>query len=144
MRLCFAEATKLFELRISHKKTEVLHHPGQRTPHTYTHTHIRIDQKSHYQECTISSDAQTDKEIYNRLAKAVSAFVRLYKRVCNNRRMKQSTKTRAQSPLLCGLKSWVLYLHHPPLCYQHPLQISLYSLNVSDSLAPTLFSTSTG
>ena len=42
--------------------------------------------------CTILSDAKIDKEIDNRLAKANSAFGRLYKFVWNNKSLKCKTK----------------------------------------------------
>ena len=76
---CFADASQLFGLEVSLKKTETLHQP---TPHEeYRPPHICIGdtelkstQQFTYLGCTISSDAKIDKEIDNRLAKANSSF----------------------------------------------------------------------
>jgi len=70
-----------------------------------------------YLGCTISSDAKIDKEIDNRLAKASSAFGRLYKRVWNNRHLKKGTKISVYraavlTTLLYGAESWVTYRRH--------------------------------
>ena len=45
-----------------------------------------------YLGCVIASDANIDKEVDNGLAKANSAFGRLYKRVWNNKNQKKDTK----------------------------------------------------
>ena len=89
---CFAEAAQLFGLEVSLKKTEVLHQLSLQEE--YHPPHISIGQSERktvhqfcYLGCTISSDAKIDKEIDNRLAKASSAFGRLYKRVWNNRHL---------------------------------------------------------
>ena len=116
---CFAEAAQLFGLEISLKKTEVLH---QTAPQEEYHPpHISIDEtelntvhKFTYLGCTISSDAKIDKEINNRLAKANSAFGRLYKRVWGNKHLKNSTKISVYraavlTALLYGSESWVTY-----------------------------------
>ena len=94
---CFAEAAHLFGLEISLQKTEVLHQPAPQEE--YHPPHISIDEtelntvhKFAYLGCIISSDAKIDKEIDNRLANANSAFGRLYKRVCGNKHLKNSTK----------------------------------------------------
>ena len=69
-------------------------------------------QQFSYQGYTISSDARIDKEVDNRLAKASSAFDRLYKRVWNNKNMKTQTKisvywTVVLTILLYGSEAWV-------------------------------------
>ena len=69
-------------------------------------------QQFSYQGYTISSDARIDKEVDNRLAKASSAFDRLYKRVWNNKNMKTQTKisvywTVVLTTLLYGSEAWV-------------------------------------
>ena len=99
--------------------TEVLH---QRAPQEEYHPpHISIDEtelntvhKFAYLGCIISSDAKIDKEIDNRLAKANSAFGRLYKRVWGNKHLKNSTKISVYraavlTALLYGSESWVTY-----------------------------------
>ena len=69
-------------------------------------------QQFSYQGYTISSDARIDKEVDNRLAKASSAFDRLYKRVRNNKNMKTQTKISVYwavvlTTLLYGSEAWV-------------------------------------
>lgn len=119
---CFAEATQLFGLEVSLKKTVVLHQPAPREeyrpPHiTIGETELKTVHQFTYLGCTITSDAKIDKEVDNRLAKANSAFGRLYKRVWNNRQLKKSTKISVYravvlTTLLYGSESWVTYRHH--------------------------------
>ena len=116
---CFAEAAQLFGLEISLKKTEVLHQPAPQDE--YHPPHISIDEtelntvhKCAYLGCIISSDAKIDKEIDNWLAKANSAFGRLYKRVWGNKHLENSTKISVYmaavlTALLYGSESWVTY-----------------------------------
>jgi len=94
---CFAEASQLFGLEVSLKKTEVLHQPTPqeafRPPHkTIGETELKAVQQFTYLGCTIYSDAKIDKEVDNRLAKASSVFGRLYSRVWNNKHLKKATK----------------------------------------------------
>ena len=96
---CFADASRLFGLEVSLKKTEVLHQPAPneeyRPPHiSISGTELKTTQQLTYLGCTISSDGKIDNEIDNRLAKANSSFVRLYKRVWNNKNLKSKTKIR--------------------------------------------------
>ena len=118
---CFADASRLFGLEVSLKKTEILHQP---TPHEeYRPPHIcsgdnelKSTQQFTYLGCTISSDAKIDKEIDNRLAKD-SSFGRLYKRVWNNNSLKCKTKIRVYRPvvlttLLYSSETWVTYHSH--------------------------------
>ena len=70
-----------------------------------------------YLGCTITSDAKIDRDIDNRLAKANSAFGRLYNRVWKNKHLKKSTKISVYravvlTTLLYGSESWVTYRHH--------------------------------
>lgn len=78
------------------KKTEVLHQPPPQEeyhPRISIHeTELKTVQQFTYLGCTISSDAKLDKEIDSRLAKANSAFGRLYKRVWSSKHLKTSTK----------------------------------------------------
>ena len=86
---CFAEASQFFGLEVSLKETEVLHQP---TPREEYHpprifigeSELKMVGKFTYLGCTISSHGKIDKEIDSRLAKANSAFGRLYKRLWNN------------------------------------------------------------
>ena len=119
---CFAEATQLFGLEVSLKKTEVLHQPAPQEaycpPHiTIGETELKAVQQFTYLGCTISSDARIDKEVDNRLAKASSAFGRLHSRVWNNKHLKKATKISVYravvlTTLLYGSESWVTYGHH--------------------------------
>ena len=70
-----------------------------------------------YLGCTISSDARSNKEVDNRLAKASSAFGRLYERVWNNKNLKIQTKISVYravllTTLLYGSEAWVTYRSH--------------------------------
>ena len=82
-------------------------------PHiTISETELKSVQQFSYQGCTISSDARMDKEVDNRLAKASSAFDRLYKTVWNNKNMKTQTKISVYwavvlTTLLYGSEAWV-------------------------------------
>ena len=121
---CFAQAAQLFGLEISLKKTdlEVLHQPAPKE--TYRPPHIAIGETElkavlqfTYLECTISSDAKIDKEVDNRLAKANSAFGRLYSSVWSSKHLKKSTKISIYRPvvlptLLYGSETLVTYSHH--------------------------------
>jgi hypothetical protein len=122
---CFAEAAQLFGLEVSLKKTEVLHQPAQQeesqAPHIFIgDTELKVPPQFTYLGSTITSDAKIDKEIDNRLAKANSAFGRLYKKVWNNNHLKVGTKISVHravvlTTLLYGSESWVPYPpSHPP------------------------------
>ena len=83
--------------------------------------------------CTILSDAKIDKEIDNRLAKANSAFGRLYKCVWNNKSLKCKTKISVYraavlSTLLYGSEAWITCRSHIKLLerfHQHCLRTIL-------------------
>ena len=119
---CFAEASQLFGLEVSLKKTEVLHQSAPQEaycpPHiTIGETELKAVQQFTYLGCTISSDARNDKEMDNRLAKASSAFGRFHSRVWNNKHLKKATKISVYravvlTTLLYGSESWVTYRHH--------------------------------
>ncbi|GFO50142.1 RNA-directed DNA polymerase from mobile element jockey [Plakobranchus ocellatus] len=116
---CFADASRLFGLEISLKKTEVLHQPAPQEayhpPHiTINSSELKSTPQFTYLGCTISSDARLDKEIDNRLARANSSFGRLYKRVWNNKSLKIKTKIQVYravvlTTLLYGSETWVTY-----------------------------------
>ena len=115
---CFAEAAQLFRLEVSLKKTEDLHQ--FMTQEEYHQPSISIEQselKAVYQfsylGCIIKSDAKIDKEVDSRLAKANSAFGRLYKRVWNNKNLQDDTKISVYkavglTTLLYAADSWVI------------------------------------
>ena len=119
---CFAEASKLFGLEISLSKTEVLHQPAPEVNPTtpdisINETNLKAVNQFTYLGCVITSDALIDKDVDNRLAKANSAFGRLYKRVWNCHNLKKDTKVcvyRAVvlTTLLYGAESWVTYRRH--------------------------------
>lgn len=154
--LFLTDASRLFGLEVSPKKTEVLHQP---VPHEeYGSPHISIDdtelkttQQFTYLGCTILSDATVDKEIDNRLAKANSSFGRLYKRVWNNKSLKCKTKIHVYravvlTTLLYGSETWVTYCSHIRLlerCLQTILNIpkgsvQLRPITITATLSPTL------
>ena len=122
MTSCFADASRLFGLEVSLKKTEVLHQPTPREEYRPPHisigdTELKSTQQFTYLGCTISSDAKIDKEIDNRLAKANSSFGRLYKRVWNNKCLKCKTKIRVYravvlTTLLFSSETWIIYRSH--------------------------------
>jgi len=67
---CFADASRLFGLEVSLKKTEVLHQPAPHEEYRPSHisigdTDLKTTQQFTYLGCTISSDAMIDKELYN-------------------------------------------------------------------------------
>ena len=119
---CFAEAAQLFGLQVSLKKTEVLHQPAPREEYHPPHITTGVDvlkpvHQFTYLGCAITSDAKIDREVDNRLAKANSAFGRLYKRVWNSKHLKNVTKISVYravvlTTLLYGSESWVTYRHH--------------------------------
>ncbi|KAI8490993.1 hypothetical protein Bbelb_314120 [Branchiostoma belcheri] len=119
---CFAEASELFGLEVSLKKTEVLHQPVPLRK--YCPICIKIGEKPlkavhqfTYLGSTITSDAKIDKEVDNRLAKANSALGRLHSRVWKSKHLKKDTKISVYkavvlTTLLYGSESWVTYRHH--------------------------------
>ena len=119
---CFAESAQLFGLEVSLKKTEVLHQPAPQNEYHVPHisigeTVLKSVEQFTYLGCTISSNARIDGEIDNRLAKANSAFGRLYKRVWNNKHLRITTmisvyRAVVLTTLLYGSVSWVTYRNH--------------------------------
>ncbi|XP_078667366.1 uncharacterized protein LOC144909177 [Branchiostoma floridae x Branchiostoma belcheri] len=103
---CFVEASELFGLEVSLKKTEVLHQPSPLRK--YCPPCIKIGEKPL---------KAIDKEVDNRLAKANSAFGRLHSRVWKSKHLKKDTKISVYkavvlNSLLYGSESWVTYRHH--------------------------------
>ena len=87
----------------------------------------------------ISSDAKIDKEIDKTLAKANSSFGRLYKRVWDNKSLKNQTKIRVYravvlSTLLYGSESWVTYRSHIRLLerFHHRCLRTILNIHWSD------------
>ncbi|XP_076058860.1 uncharacterized protein LOC143035786 [Oratosquilla oratoria] len=119
---CFPDASRLFGLDVSLRKTEVLHQSGPQInyhqPHiTIGDTELKSTQQFTYLGSTISSDTRIDKEIDNRLSKANSSFGRLCKRVWNNKNLKSKTKihvyrTVVLTNLLYGSETWMTYRSH--------------------------------
>ena len=119
---CFAESAQLFGLEVSLKKTEVLHQAAPqneyRAPHiSIGETVLKSVEQFTYLGCAISSNARIDGEIDNRLAKANSAFGRLYKCVWNNKHLRIITKISVcravvLTTLLHDSESWVTYQNH--------------------------------
>ncbi len=146
---CFAKSAQIFGLEVSLKKTEVLHQPApQKEYHppsiSIEQTELKVVHHFSYLGCVISSDANIDKEVDNRLAKANSAFSRLYGRVWNNNNLKKDTtvsvyKAVVLTTLLYGAESWVTYRHHLRLLerfHQRCLR-TILSIRWSDFVANT-------
>ena len=108
----FAEASQLFGLEVSLKKTEFLYQPAPREKYCLPHitigeTVLKTVHQFTYLECTITSDTKIDKEMDNRLTKSNSAFGRLSNRVWKNKHLKKGTKISVYravvfTTLLCG------------------------------------------
>ena len=119
---CFARSAKLFGLEVSLKKTEVLYQPAPCDE--YHPPRIYIDNETlkpvlqfKYLGSIISSDAQVDADIDNRLSNASRAFGRLQTTVWKSRQLKQQTKLSLYravvlTTLLYGSESWVTRRHH--------------------------------
>ena len=93
LTFCFAEGAQLFRLKVSLKKTEVLHQPAPleeyRPPYiTIGGIELKAVDQFTYLECTITYDAKIDREVDNRLAKANIAFGRVW----NSKHLKKATK----------------------------------------------------
>ena len=128
----FAEAAQLFRLEVSLKKTEVLHQPAPLKEYCPPHitiggSELKAVHQFTYLGCTITSDAKINRELDNRLAKANSAFGRLYKRVWNSKDLKKGTKISVYRAIILNLllpltTPWALpsalSQHHP----QHSLE----------------------
>ena len=140
----FADASRLFGLEISLKKMEVLHQPAPheeyRPPHiSIGDTELKTTQQFIYLGCTISSDAKIDKEIDNRLAKANSSFGKLYKRVWNNKSLKNKMKIGVYravvlTTLLYGSETWVTCHSHIRLlqCFHQRCLCIILNIHWSD------------
>ena len=120
----FAEAARLFGLKINLSKTEVMHQRPPRDESINQETSIKIGNVSLkevptfvYLGSTLSNDAMLDHEIEARIKKACSSFGRLYDRVWKNHGLTISTKVRVYEAvvltiLLYGSEAWILYRKH--------------------------------
>ena len=119
---CFAKAARRFGLIISIKKTETMYQPAP--GNVYAPQSVSIDGKLlnavksfNYLGSTMSNDATIDLEITARIAKATSAFGRLYKRLWTNRNIRLDTKIAVYkasvlTSLLYGCETWTLKRIH--------------------------------
>ena len=115
----FAEAAQLFGLTISLSKTEVLHQPapGSLTPPPSMHidnTQLKMVDSFKYVGSVISSDDSLDKEISNRISKAMGHFCAW---VLNNHNIQLQTKLKVYRAVvltssLYGGKTWTLQKAH--------------------------------
>uniref|UniRef100_K7EZV3 Reverse transcriptase domain-containing protein n=1 Tax=Pelodiscus sinensis TaxID=13735 RepID=K7EZV3_PELSI len=146
---CFAKTAQHFGLEVSLKKTEVLYQPA---PHEEHHppsifieqTELKVVHQFSYLGCVILSDTKIDQEVDNRLAKAISTFGRLYKRVRNNSNLKRDTKVRVYKAvvltiLLYGAESWVTYRRHLSLLehFRQRCLRTILNIHWSDFVANT-------
>ena len=104
-------------------------------PYNIKQSELKAVHQFSYLGCVIPSDAKIDKEVDNRLAKANSAFGRLYKRVWNNKNLKEDTnisvyKAVVLTTLLCGAESWVIYRRHLPLIERYHQRCLRTILNI--------------
>ena len=115
----FAEATYLFGLTISIKKTEVLHQssPAQRLPSPSINingSELKNVDQFKYLGSIMSSDGTLSKEIESRISKASQSLGRLRSWVMDNRTIKLSTKLKVYKAVvltsrLYGCETWTLY-----------------------------------
>ena len=118
----FAEATHLFGLTISIKKTKVLHQtsPAQRLPPPSINidgSELKNVDQFKYLGSIMPSDGTVNKEIESRISKASQSLGRLRSRVMDNRNIKLSTKLKVYkavvlTSLLYGCETWTLYRKH--------------------------------
>ena len=114
----FAEATHLFGLTISIKKT-VLYQvsPAQRLPPpsiSIDGSELKNVDQFKYLGSIMSSDGTLSKEIESRISKASQSLGRLWSRVMDNWNIKLSTKLKVYkavvlTSLLYGCETWTLY-----------------------------------
>ena len=122
-------ACDAFGLTISIKKTEVLHQPAQKTNQGNTNyaqevpaitvngQTLQTVKKFTYLGSTLTSDAQLDVEIQNRVAKASSSFGRLRNTVWDRKGLKLQTKLKVYravvlTSLLYACETWTTYARH--------------------------------
>ena len=118
----FSEACNNFGLTISTKKTEVMHQPAPGKPYfepniTINGQRLNAVEKFTYLGSTLSRNVVIDDEVNARLAKASSAFGRLYKNVWNRRGITTETKIKVYraivlTTLLYGCETWTVYRRH--------------------------------
>ena len=102
---CFADAARLFGLEVGLKKTEVLHQPDPREEFRPSHNTIGDTELKTTLGYIISSDAKIEKEIDHRLSKANSSFGKLYKRVWNNKNLRNETKISVYRAMVLPISS---------------------------------------
>ena len=113
----FSDASKMFDLKINTKKTDVLYQPNS----TRTgEENIMVDGNKLNPvleltlESTISNNGCTDNEIQRRMATASASFGQLRKRLWNNHDVSMRIKGKIYraivlSTLLNGAKAWTVY-----------------------------------
>tara|TARA_B110001454_G_scaffold15635_1_gene14033 strand:+ start:278 stop:3463 length:3186 start_codon:yes stop_codon:yes gene_type:complete len=124
-----SKACDAFGLTISIKKTEVLHQPAptqdrdkqneaQGPPSiTVKEQELQTVKKFTYLGSTLSSDAQLDVEITNRIAKASTSFGRLRSTVWDRKGLNLKTKLKVYkavvlTSLLYACETWTTYTRH--------------------------------
>ena len=118
----FADAARLFGLKISLGKTEVMVQPAPNTTQpqpafTIDGVQLKCVDSFKYLGSTISADGSLDKEITSRIQKASQALGRLRVKVLQQKGITQSTKLKIYravvlSSLLYGCETWTLYRRH--------------------------------
>lgn len=111
----FSDACRDFGLTISLKKTEVMAQDVDSPPNIKISNHqLEVVDSFVYLGSTISNSLSLDEELNKRIGKAATTMSRLAKRVWNNKKLTEHTKTQVYracvlSTLLYGSESWTLY-----------------------------------
>ena len=118
----FSTACNDFGLTISTKKTEVMHQPAPGVPYTEPTITIggeklAVADKFIYLGSTLSRTVTIDEEVTFRIAKASTAFGRLYSNVWNRRGISLQTKLKVYRAvvlpsLLYACETWTVYSRH--------------------------------
>ena len=120
----FSEACDAFGLTISIKKTEVLHQPApgsqsdQEPPAIMVKGQaLRTVNKFVYLGSALTSDAQLDVEVSNRIAKACASFGRLRAKAWDRKGITLKTKLKVYRAvvlrsLLHACETWTTYVRH--------------------------------
>ena len=111
-----------------------------RSPHiTIGGIELKAVHQITYLGCTITLDAKIDRERDNRLAKANSAFSRLYERVWNSKHLKKGTKISVYwavivITLLYGSESYIIYRQHLQLleCFHQRCLFTILNIHWSN------------
>ena len=112
---CFADASRLFGLEVSLKKTEVMAQGTDSPPSIHIGDYpLNLVSQFKYLGSTISSNLSLEPEISARIAKAAGVMSKLQKRVWSNNNLTDNTKVQVYracvlSTLLYSSEAWTTY-----------------------------------